>query len=123
MDDIRRHAELVDREANVFNIADAQRWREEARAWRDASMSDLLKNEERDAFINLQASLNWLMPTQSEQSSILDPLEVSNAGTADWILDLSAMKTWLKNTNSNTWLWLTGKPGLGNVTSGSCVLY
>jgi len=107
----------VDKEANVFNIADAQRWREEARAWRDASMRAILADEERDASLHLQHAINWLETTHSEHLAIMEQFEIPYTATTDWILKLPAMTDWLGRRNNHISLWLTGKPGLGNSSS------
>jgi hypothetical protein len=114
LDSLSRHADLVDREANAFAIAQTMQWREEA------LRSTAARSKERSA-IQFAATIAWLdidnTCGQHQQEDTLDKLTSDcYPGTTEWILKHRKMKNWLKDDRSSQTLWVKGKPGCGAYT-------
>jgi hypothetical protein len=111
---LEKHAQLVDKEANALNISEGQKWRIEARTWRDESLADVLRRDTQESFSQYQSVLSWLDVKQCEQDNIYDCL--SNAycpGTCDWMSKNTTISSWMRHQPDQPYLWLKGKPGAG----------
>ncbi|KAE9985892.1 hypothetical protein EG328_006732 [Venturia inaequalis] len=114
LSDLARHAELVDTEANAFNISEAHKWRIEARNWRDQSITDIKRQDKQESFLQYQSMLSWLDVKQSEQDDIFNCLsEAYCPGTCDWISKNTSITSWMRHQPEQPYLWLKGKPGAG----------
>jgi hypothetical protein len=112
--DLRKHGELVERETHVFNIYEAQKQRQELRAWRQEDLARIDREEKHQMVAQAQAVRTWLK-YDDEQVEILD--EISSQcfpGTCEWVLRNNEITSWLRNQNDKLLLMLVGKPGSGN---------
>ena len=104
----------MDKEANAWDIAEAQKWRKETRLWREESLSEIAKREREQVSAQYQSVLLWLEAKDSEQDDIFDALSNSSyPGTCEWILKNSKIVSWLRQEQHEPFLWLMGKPGSG----------
>jgi hypothetical protein len=117
LESLSRHADLVDREANAFLIAETMQWRQEA-------LADAAKRDKERLIAQLNGVLAWLKIdsdpycTQEHQDDVLDRLTNDcYAGTTEWILQDQNVKAWLKPGHGQPVLWIKGKPGSGMSTN------
>ncbi|KAF1952459.1 hypothetical protein CC80DRAFT_479208 [Byssothecium circinans] len=116
LDSLSRHSDLVDREANAFLITETMRWREDA-------LQAAAHREKERLTTQLTSTLAWLgldsMPHcgRNQQQNEFDKLiHDCCPGTTDWILNHPKMRTWMRNGQDQSTLWLKGKPGSGKST-------
>ncbi|KAK3324555.1 hypothetical protein B0T19DRAFT_232555 [Cercophora scortea] len=118
LDDLKRHEELVDKEANAHNIATVHSIRNEITSWRTESMKKIAKDDVEHTNIQYQSILAWLRMSNSvaEQSLIADSIadEITRfPGTCSWVLKNKKILTWLQDQADGSYLWVKGKPGSG----------
>ncbi|ORX96342.1 hypothetical protein BCR34DRAFT_181469 [Clohesyomyces aquaticus] len=109
LDDLNRHGDLIDREANAHNIA-------EARAWREDWLVRVQRAEEEQAAQQYESVMAWLKTDDSEQLSIFESTWGEGSkypGTCEWVVQNSKLKSWLQRKPDNPVLWLQGKAGSG----------
>jgi hypothetical protein len=113
LESLSRHADLIDREANAFLIAETMQWRQEA-------LKDAAKKDKERLVAQLNSVLAWLRIdsapycSQEYQEDALDRLsDDCYAGTTEWILQNHKVRTWLKPGYAQPILWIKGKPGSG----------
>ena len=105
---LRRHAELVDKQANAHDIAEAQKWRE-------SYFEDIHKTEETRSNDRLEKVLHWLdIRGNHVQDDDLDRLtDLCHSGTSQWFLEHERAKQWIVAGGKGEMLWTTGIPGSG----------
>jgi hypothetical protein len=108
---LRRHAELVDKEANAHDIAKAHEWRQ-------SYLQDAHKAEEIRFNDRFEKALNWLdIRDNHVQDDDLDRLAgMCHSGTSQWFLEHEKAKQWMLAGGKDAILWTTGIPG-----SGECI--
>lgn len=105
--DLRRHSDLVDKEASVQAIVEAERWR-------DTEKQRIIDIQKEKAFEEYRSTLRWIHIDELEQVNRLDSLANSgHSGTCDWALKNQKIKAWVPRHGDLFFLWLTGKPGSG----------
>lgn len=113
LDSLRRHSDLVDKEANALNISTVQEWRLKA-------FEDLGKVEKERFDNQFRAVMTWFDVKDYQQDDILNNLiDKSHPGTTAWLLSHAEVTAWLSGSSKNSVLWLTGKPGSGVSLCGS----
>ncbi|CAI6339363.1 unnamed protein product [Periconia digitata] len=109
LEDLDRHADLIDREANARNISVAQRKRDES--------YEKLEQEERLLGLQqYQSVVAWLKLDENEQTKILESIHEEGlefSGTCSWASGNGRIAAWLKNTPNDRQLWLQGNAGTG----------
>jgi len=115
LESLSRNSDLIDREANSINIAQAQEQRIKA--------EEAMEKQERARFTTqLQASLSWLGVESAEQEDELVRLaELAHPNSCDWIQNQPKARSWMRLDKDNPILWLNGKPGAGKHLSLSIV--
>jgi hypothetical protein len=113
LDSLRKHSDLVDKEANALNISTLQDWRLKA-------FENLEKVEKERFDSQFRAVMTWFDVKDYQQDDILNSLiDKSHPGTTAWLLSNPEVTVWLGNSSKNPILWLTGKPGSGLSRWGS----
>ncbi|KAK3687800.1 hypothetical protein B0T22DRAFT_489623 [Podospora appendiculata] len=118
LDDLKRHEELVDKEANAHNIATVHSMRDEITSWRTESLNKIARDDVEHSNFQYQSILAWLKMSNSvaEQSLIADAIadEIMRfPGTCSWVLKNKKILTWLHDQADGSYLWVKGKPGSG----------
>jgi hypothetical protein len=125
LEDLARHGEQIDKEANAYNIAEAKNMRQSLEAWRQDSLAKLVRDEEEQTANELRVICTWLKKNETDQLIIFDKIssEGSNhPGTCSWVLQHPKISSWLRNQSDMTFLWLQGNPGTGkSVIAGQLV--
>jgi hypothetical protein len=107
LENLERHRDLVDKEASAIAIIEAKKWRAQQQ-----DNLERLEGERRDR--QLQDCVSWLAIDDRSQEDALEKLsQRRQAGTCEWVLKSSQLRTWVENQNADPVLWLKGIPGAG----------
>lgn len=116
LDDMKRHEDLIDREANARNIAEARDMRREILTWKEASLEQISRDSQEQTTKEFQAAQSWLRVDDSGQHAIFDSIANHGnkyAGTCTWILENTKIRSWLAAKAETRLLWLCGNAGSG----------
>ncbi|KAI1748344.1 hypothetical protein F4782DRAFT_534453 [Xylaria castorea] len=116
LDDLKRHQDQLDREANAYNIAEAKNMRESLHEWRQESLAKANQEEREQNACQLQAVCSWLRVNDADQVVIYDQVSAEASrypGTCSWVLTQATITDWLSDQRNNTFVWLQGNPGCG----------
>ncbi|RSL55377.1 hypothetical protein CEP54_009422 [Fusarium duplospermum] len=116
LEDLKQHGALIDEEANARNIAEAKKMREDIRAWREESQSQLSRDETEQSAKQFQAIASWLKINESDQLAIFDSISsevAEHQGTCGWILKNKKVSSWFEKKPDTPALWLQGSAGTG----------
>ena len=106
---MRYHAELVDKEANAWNVATIQEWRsthlEEVRK--------MEKQRSEDLFARVIVWLELKDYVREDEDHLDSLAERCHPQSSNWLFEHSKVQHWLGNRGQHTSLWLNGKPGSG----------
>ncbi|KAI0804447.1 hypothetical protein GGR55DRAFT_691036 [Xylaria sp. FL0064] len=125
LDDLKRHEDQLDKEANAYNIVEARSLRESLREWRQESLAKAKQEEEEQHARQLQAICSWLRVNNTEQTVIFDQISseaLRHPGTCSWILTQHHIACWLSNQSDSPFIWLQGNPGCGKSVIASQIV-
>ncbi|KAI1173581.1 hypothetical protein F4777DRAFT_557344 [Nemania sp. FL0916] len=128
LDNLKRHAEQLDKEANAFNIVEARNMRQKLQAWREESLAKAKQDEAEQNIHQMQALCSWLRVNDDDQATIIDHVssEASkHPGTCSWILKQAIIAGWLSNQghqSNSPLVWLQGNPGCGKSVIASQII-
>jgi hypothetical protein len=107
LESLKRHSDLVDREASSIDIA-------EARFARSQAQEDIEKRGLERRERQLQASITWLgIEDRVQEDELYRFGQRRQENTCDWVLRNFRFTSWLGDNNENSILWLKGIPGAG----------
>lgn len=113
---MRRHEDLIDREANARNISEAHEMRQELYSWRQESIKKIGLQEKEQSAKEFGATQSWLRVNETDQLTIFESISAQGdkyAGTCSWALDNPKIKAWLQRSPQTQLLWLSGTAGSG----------
>lgn len=113
---MNRHGELIDKEANALDIAEAKELRKDIRCWREESLEQVENFEREQAAKQYKAIMSWLKADESDQLAIFDAISREGnrfQGTCSWITKNSKLRSWLEKKPDLAMLWLQGNLGTG----------
>ncbi|KXX82673.1 Chaperone protein DnaK [Madurella mycetomatis] len=116
IEDLTRHGELIDKEANAHHIVQARAAREELQSWRAKSLERLAQEQKEQTARQMQGVVTWLRFNDSGQIVLFDSLAKVGEkypGTTGWVLKSPQTASWLRPTADCPFLWLQGGPGTG----------
>ncbi|RYP68939.1 hypothetical protein DL771_006361 [Monosporascus sp. 5C6A] len=116
LDNMKRHGELVDPEANAHSITEVRQMREDIKAWRDDSLAQVRQLNEKESSKQYDSIMAWLRADEADQIAIFDALSAEgarHAGTCSWALKNPKVKLWLQEKPDVSPLWIQGAPGSG----------
>jgi hypothetical protein len=119
IDDLKRHEEQIDKEANAHHIAEARDTRDKLETWRQEALAKLARDEEEQTAGHLQTISTWLKLDDTDQVAMFDKLSTEGTRypeTCGWVLKNSTMVSWLKPQPDTPFVWLQGNPGTGKST-------
>lgn len=108
IDNMKRHQDLVDKEAQAEDIERSQRQREDARTKMQTELLERTSRKKKEVMAWL-GSVEHLPRGMRENS-----LQKMADGTGEWLLRSSELQDWMSGTHH---LWLHGKPGAGMLKS------
>ncbi|KAI0466178.1 hypothetical protein F4859DRAFT_334509 [Xylaria cf. heliscus] len=116
LDDLKRHEDQLDKDANAYNILEAKNMRESLREWREESLAKTHQEEREQNARQLQGICVWLRVNDADQIVIFDQVSTEasrHPGTCSWVLAQATIKCWLSNQRNSPFVWLQGNPGCG----------
>ncbi|TRX91712.1 hypothetical protein FHL15_007494 [Xylaria flabelliformis] len=116
LDDMKRHEQLIDLQANASNIAEAREMREEIKIWKEDSLTRIQQLDEKESTKQYESIITWFKADESDQIGILETILSESSkfpGTCSWALKNPKIKSWLQPNSDLPVLWLQGKPGSG----------
>ncbi|KAH8890574.1 hypothetical protein GQ53DRAFT_794643 [Thozetella sp. PMI_491] len=116
IEDMKRHENLIDLEANARNIAESRKAHQDIRTWREEQLEIVSRFEEEQAANQYQSIMSWLKIDESDQLAIFDLAAaegLKHPGTCSWILKHPKMTTWLQRKQDLPFLRLEGSAGCG----------
>ncbi|KAI1093508.1 hypothetical protein F5B19DRAFT_123936 [Rostrohypoxylon terebratum] len=116
LEDMKRHEELIDKEAQARHVFDMRRLQSDISAWKKESQEKTNQLEEEEAAKHYQSILSWLKADESDQLTIFDSISAEASrypGTCDWIWKHKKIPSFLNNNPETQILWLQGGPGSG----------
>ncbi|RSL79211.1 hypothetical protein CEP52_017550 [Fusarium oligoseptatum] len=99
LEDLKQHGDLIDKEANARNVAEAKKMREDIRS----------ANQ-------FEAIASWLKINESDQLAIFDSISsevAEHQGTCAWISKNPKVRSWFQRKPDTPALWLQGSAGTG----------
>ncbi|OCK83584.1 hypothetical protein K432DRAFT_390262 [Lepidopterella palustris CBS 459.81] len=108
--DLRRHKNLVEKQAGLYQFEEIQRIRVSAEA-------DFRRLWEAEDLKQRSAVQDWLLPANVEEDQEMKAsVPAEYPGVCNWILDHRKFQAWYdKSSQSNPLLWITGIPGTENL--------
>lgn len=113
---MKRHEEVVDKEATALNISEAHDMRRELRAWKETSLEKIREMDQEQSLRDFQSILSWLRINELDQEAIFDSIAsqgIRYPGTCSWVLQNPKFKSWLQDRPETPLLWLMGAAGSG----------
>jgi len=105
--DLKRHADLVDKEANAFGILSLQQLRQRC-------LDDVAMREQQALEKQFESTLAWLAVREYDQEDRVRRLsDRCHPGTSDWLFGHAKYSKWRISSTSTGLLWLHGIPGSG----------
>lgn len=125
LESLSKHAELVDREAIAYDIAESHKFRDESRAWRQRIVQDAERKEKEQLNAQYQSVLSWLRASETQPFYATDISLAATSGTCGWILRNVQIASWLRSQQEDPFVWINGNPGSGmnNRTSATNKLH
>ena len=103
---IRRHADLIDREAASIHFL-------EAREATQRAEQEIKEKERQRRIIELREVKYWLSADSYQEQKLQDTSSVRQPGTCEWFLQHDTVVSWLHQGPSRPIIWLYGIPGAG----------
>ena len=125
LESLRRHRDLIDREAEVLNIAETKAWRaiqtEQLRQWRSEHIQQLEKDEKIRLAADARETFAWLNPPDGQENQSTKLSRACQSKENHWILRNRHIESWLKDGRENSTFWLSGKPGAGRSSTNVAI--
>ncbi|KAK8048197.1 hypothetical protein PG994_009927 [Apiospora phragmitis] len=99
IENLRRHETLIDKEASAYHMAEAQRIRQEIRAWREECTEQLQRSKGEQSTKQCKSIVAWLKVDESDQLNNFHTLleeSTKYPGTCGWILKNKKMAATLQ---------------------------
>ena len=117
LENLRKHRDLVDQEANTISIVESKVWRNEqlyrirqARIERD----ELIETAERLRLADqMRRTVTWLNPSDDQEDVLIKLSRTCDDTTSHWALSEDTVMSWLDKSRDSLVLWLNGRPGSG----------
>ena len=117
LENLRKHRDLIDQEANALNIAEAKAWRtkqlEQIRQWRVERAEDLERVEHERIVSQTREAVAWFGEAQDQEDLLLKLSRACDGNHDHWILKEPTIMSWLEPAQTHAFVWLNGKPGAG----------
>ena len=124
LENLRKHRDLIDAEANAINIAEAKALRstqlDQFRRWRMDRAYEIEKVERERLASQIREVVAWLGANEGQEDTFAKFSKACDASDSHWFLKESFILSWLgQGGRDDSVIWLNGKPGAGQ----SALLY
>ena len=118
LDNLRKHRDLIDAEANAINIAEAKALRstqlDHLRRWRTDRAYEIEKVERERLALQTREAVAWLGANEGQEDIFAKYSKACDASESHWFLNESIILSWLgQGGRDDPAVWLNGKPGAG----------
>jgi len=115
IENLERHADLIDKEGNVLNISETQATLRKLLSQQQENLKQIEAEEKRDSTRQYVDILSRLQVDERDQVAIFDTLSESLrfGGTCGWALQHEDISSWLDPKGRVQSLWLHGSAGTG----------
>jgi hypothetical protein len=103
------HSDLLEKEANAIDISEAVKRHNENTEWWE-------KQEREWHAVKVRDVLLWLRTNESSPEETFDRhCRDSLPDSCDWFVQQDKIRLWQKDGTENALVWVTGKPGAGQL--------
>ncbi len=118
MENLRRHRDLIDLEANAISIAEAKAWRSTQidiiRRWREDRAYEIEKAERERSASQTKEAVAWFGTNEGQEDIFAKFSKACDGSDGHWIFEESIIRSWLgQSGRDESVIWLNGKPGAG----------
>ena len=118
LENLRKHRDLIDAEANAINIAEAKVLRstqlDQFRRWRADQTYEIEKVERERLASQIREVVAWLGANEGQEDTFAKFSKACDASDSHWFLKESFILSWLgQGGHDDSVIWLNGKPGAG----------
>ena len=117
LENLRRHRDLIDQEANAMNIAESKAWRDgqlhQIREWRTQREEEIRTSERERHSKYTRDAVAWLNASEDQEDILIKLLKRCDTTSRHWAVDDGVIDLWLKSSHECLAVWLNGKPGSG----------
>ncbi|CAD6565730.1 MAG: hypothetical protein ASARMPREDX12_006744 [Alectoria sarmentosa] len=118
LENLRKHRDLIDAEANAIDIAEAKAWRstqlDHIRQWRADRAYDIDKSERERLASQTREAAAWFGANEGQEDVFAKFSRACDGSESHWIFKDSIVLSWLgQGGRDNPVVWLNGKPGAG----------
>ena len=125
LENLRKHRDLIDQEANAIDIVEAKAWRskqlEEVQRRRVERAEDLDRMERERLARQVREAVAWLGANEEQEDTLAKLLRAHDSTNSHWSLATPTILSWIEQGRENVFLWLNGKPGAGGCYSTSTI--
>ena len=117
LESMKKHRDLVDREANTMSITEAKAWRNQQLAdikhWQAIRNEEIERQERERSVSNVRESVAWLGATTEQEDLYVKLVGKTEGQRESWIFQHPIITKWLDPLSDIKSVWLHGKPGGG----------
>lgn len=117
LENLRKHRDLIDQEANAISIAEAKTWRnvqlDQIRQWRAERVHDTDKKERERLASYTREAVAWFGAGEDQEDHCNKYSRACDAKNGHWALNEPSIVSWMGQSRDNSVMWLNGKPGAG----------
>ncbi|KEZ39923.1 hypothetical protein SAPIO_CDS8890 [Scedosporium apiospermum] len=123
LDDLKYHADLVDKEAMALNVANIQSILDKLESDRLENLERIEQEEKSETDKQYQAVLTRLQIDDSDQKTLWEGLleALDFQGTCSWVLKHDKVASWLHDKGETRSIWLYGSAGSGKSVISACL--
>ena len=118
LENLKKHRDLIDTEANAINIAEAKAWRktqmDHIKQWRADRAYEIDKIERERLASQTREAVAWIGASEGQEDIFAKFSKACDGSQGHWILKDSTIVSWLgQGGRDESVIWLNGKPGAG----------
>ena len=118
LENLKRHRDLIDAEANAISIAEAKAYRstqlDYIRQWRADRAYEIDKTERERLYSQTREALAWLGANEGQEDIYARFSKTCDDSHGHWTLKDPIITSWLgQGGRDDSVVWLNGKPGAG----------
>ena len=118
LENLRKHRDLIDAEANAISIVEARAWRstqmDHIRQWRANRAYEIDKIERERMTSQMREAVAWFGADEGQEDIFAKFSKACDDSADHWIFKESSIISWLgQGSRDESVIWLNGKPGAG----------
>lgn len=118
LENLRKHRDLIDAEANATSIVEAKAWRSTQldliRRLRVDRANEIDKAERERLASQTREAVAWFGANEGQEDIFAKISDACGSSDGHWIFKESVIRSWLgQGGRDDSVIWLNGKPGAG----------